>query len=169
MNQSGSMWEKTKKKLCRRYFKYEKYLVWLVITLVFCAVTMWLAKRIFQVYLPFTTWRAFLESVGVLAFLFSIFSAWFTLRSDKASAVALASARKEEQIIATLEKHSLSLARVEAVEENLRQAIAANSELIDEMRSQIGRLNAQVSQSETEAIMQRKIARLEEKVSKLLK
>lgn len=163
----NKIWDKAKKRLYRRYIKYEKYLVWLVFTLIFCAVLMWLAKRIFQIYLPFTTWRAFLESVGVLAFLFSIFSAWFTWRSDRKQALQVSSARKEERIIATLEKHSLILARVEAVEENLRDAIAANLHSIEEVRSQLGRLSAQVQQTEAEAIMQRKIARIEEKLQHL--
>lgn len=166
MNRS-KIGQKAKKRLYQRYAKYEKYLVWLIFTLIFCAISMWLAKRIFQIYLPFTTWRAFLESVGILAFLFSIFSAWFTWRSDRKQALQVAAARKEEQNIATLEKHSLILARLEAVEENLRDAIAANSEAIEEVRSHLGRLSAQVQQTEAGAIMERKITRIEEKLQHL--
>jgi hypothetical protein len=129
---------------------------------------MWLAKRIFDIYLPFTTWKAFLESVGVLALLFSIFSAWFTWISDKKQSIQVNQVRKEEQSIALLEKHSLMLARMEAAEENLRDAIALNSEAIEDVRSQLGRLSAQVQQTEAEAIMQRKIARIEEKLASLI-
>lgn len=166
---ANEIFQKAKNKLYRRCAKYEKYLVWLILTLVFCAVAMWLAKRIFQIYLPFTTWKAFLESVGVLAFLFSVLSAWFTWRSDKRQSVALASARKEEQVIAILDKHSSMLARVEAQEETLKSAIAANSDAIEEMKSQLGRIRAQVQQSENEAILARKIARIEERLLKMQK
>ena len=129
---------------------------------------MWLAKRIFDIYLPFTTWKAFLESVGVLAFLFSIFSAWFAWASGKKQALTIAAARKEEQIIAILEKHSLTLTRLETIEENLRSAIALNGKAIDDMCSSINRLSAQVQQTEAEAIMQRKIARIEDKLASLI-
>jgi ABC-type multidrug transport system fused ATPase/permease subunit len=162
MNQNKC--SKLRRRLYQRYAKYEKYLVWLIVTLAFCAIAMWLAKRIFDIYLPFTSWKVFLESVGVLAFLFSCFSAWFTWGSNKKQAMTIAATRKEEQIIATLEKHSLAITRLE----NLRSVIASNSEAIEDVRSQLGRLSAQVQQTEAEAIMQRKIARIEDKLASLL-
>lgn len=162
------------KKLRQGYQSYEKYLIWLILTLCFSAILMWLAKQIFEIYLPFTTWKVFLETIGILAFLFSIFTAWATWRTDKKQQELLSAARKEEQIFATLEKHSLILARVEGLEDNLRGAIinctnivTANARAIDDTQNQIGRLSAQVQQTEAEAVLIHKISRIEKRLLKL--
>jgi hypothetical protein len=163
------MWRKKIKRLYRRYLKYEKYLVWFVGTVAFCALIMWLAKRIFVIYIPFANWKAFLETVGVLAFLTSLFSAWSAWSGERRQVVRVAAARKEEQIIALLEKHERMLSRHDAIEENLRQICSSISSDIDEMRASIGRLSAQVQQTEAEAIMRRKITAIEEKLNRLSK
>jgi hypothetical protein len=159
-------------KLRKRLFlilkKYEKNLIRLILTLVFSAVIMWLAKHIFDIYLPFATWKASLESVGIISVLFSIFTFWITQQTEKRQSSAVAIARKEEKDKAIIESHAIAIVRLESVEETLRSAINSNTKAIEEVRSHLGRLSAQVQQTEAEAIMQRKIARLEDKVESLM-
>lgn len=156
-----------KRELFPIYLRYERYLVSLIFTLIFCTVSMWAAKRIFDIYLPFTTWKTFLDSVVVLSFLFSILSGWFTMRSDRSNALQLEAARKEERVFATLEKHSLAIARLEVGEKNLSNAIATNAEGIEDVRSLFGRLSAQVEQTEAEAILKREIVKIKERIQHL--
>lgn len=124
-----------------------------------------LAKQIFNIYLPFTSWSVFLETVGLAGVLISALGIWIAWSSEKRSAAT----RKEEQKTLVFESFEEKQLRQEALILTLKEAITFIKESLDEVKSDIGRLTAQVGQIETETILKRKMAHLEERFYELQK
>ena len=122
-------------------------------------------KAIFNIYLPFASWNVFLQTVGLAGVLVTALGVWITWNSQHAEVVA----RKEEQKAIVLERYEEKQLRQETILLTLKEAIAFVKENLDEVKSDLGRLTAQVEQIEAEAILKRKIAHLEERFNTLEK
>ena len=155
------------RKLYRRYLKYEKYFIWLVFSNIFCSSTLWLAKRIYDIHVPGANWKNFLEVIGVLSFLVAVFSAYLGWSGERKQEIKIQTARKEEQVVAALDKLEHMLLRVESKTVLNAEAIASINEDISDLQSGLGRLAAQVQQIESEAILKRRLTAAEGRLQRL--
>ncbi|MBO3459950.1 hypothetical protein G7B40_040195 [Aetokthonos hydrillicola Thurmond2011] len=137
----------------------------LIVTWIFSASFMWLAKSLFKIYLPFSSWNIFLQTIGVLSFLVAIISVWLTWKTEKDNSLQVAAARKEEKIISSLESQEKLLLEHIARARTFEDLLLNTQKDVDDLRNQIWRLSAQVQQTDTESVMLRKMDLLERKLA----
>ncbi|NJN10059.1 MAG: hypothetical protein HC815_19520 [Richelia sp. RM1_1_1] len=111
--------------------------------------------------LPFTAWQLFVESIGALAFLVSVLSAWWGYTGDRRQAERTAGIQEQARISAKLDEHYMMLVNEKETDLRLEQTIERLSKSVEELRSQFGRLNAQVHQFESESQLRKRLEHLE--------
>ena len=123
-----------------------------------------ISLHLFEIQLPFIGWQVFLEAITTLAFLVSVFSAWWGISNDRRQAEKTENIKRIERLFSRIEKLESNITKQEEFDKRLEFSLSKIIDSVDINKSQIGRLNAQINQLENEEILKRRIAKLEKRL-----
>ena len=125
---------------------------------------MFFSVKIYDLKLPLIGWQVFVESLGTLGFIVSAAALWWSVTSEKRQAEKKSQIETFATIISKQEELFTRLLEQQETDKRLEIYLKRNSDAIDDLRNQIGRINAQVHQFESEAHLRRRIEKVEKEV-----
>lgn len=144
------------------FFKrYEQYFVLTITSTIFASIIMRMSVSAYKLKLPAAAWELFIENVGVLSVFVSVIIFLLQSSGQRKQQEKIAEVAERTKIVAKQEEQDRKIIQQEQTDVRLEQTLNHLSVVVDDLRSQLGRLSAQVYQFEGEVELRRKINELE--------
>jgi septal ring factor EnvC (AmiA/AmiB activator) len=146
--------------------KYEKFIVWMICTTIFVFLVMQMSVVVYKLKLPAIAWGIFVESISVSAFVASVLFFWMQNSGQRKQEEKIAEVAQRTKLQARQDELNRKIIAQQETDVRLEQTLNHLSVVVDDLRSQLGRLSAQVYQFEGEVELRRRINELEKILQK---
>jgi septal ring factor EnvC (AmiA/AmiB activator) len=121
---------------------------------------------VYKLKLPAIAWGIFVESISVSAFVASVLFFWMQNSGQRKQEEKIAEVAQRTKLQARQDELNRKIIAQQETDVRLEQTLNHLSVVVDDLRSQLGRLSAQVYQFEGEVELRRRINELEKILQK---
>lgn len=156
-------------KILSFFKRYETYFVWMVCTTIFVFLIMQMSAVVYKLKLPAIAWGLFVEGISVSAFIVSVLFFWLQNSGQRKQQEKMLEVAERTKLIASQDEINRRIIEQQETDTRLEQTLNHLSVNVDDLRSQLGRLSAQVYQFEGEVELRRRINELEKFIKNICK